>query len=329
MTSTLTRRMLLAAAALAAPSLPAMASAEQAGTVTVGWVKSTANLMMVLAPELAGKHGLAIETINFNTAVDISTAMISGEVDIGLLTPIHLIRAIENDLDFVQFAGNTRGNTGIVASSGLQLKENDWAGLRAKAKEKKLTVASSRGSINEILSIGEFAGNGINVGGNLDLVNLANFSQHPQALRSGDFDMIITLEPLASLAVAEGTGSLFSRPYGTGAGDLNTGYVAKGDWLGSNADKAAAFVRTLHEAAGILAADKPRELKLAKRLTGMSEAVLTAALANNRYELDNGLAQMRNLARLAFEQKYAGRDVSQSLAKHVEQRFLHAVGIGN
>ncbi len=324
-----------AAAPLAAVLDSAGALAQTAGavkpvgTITLGWVKSTANLMAFVAPQIAEKHGLKIESANFNTAVDISTAMISGQIDIGLLTPIHLIRAIETNVDFVQIAGNTRGNTGIVAAKSLNLKQDDWAGLKKLMTERKLRVASSRGSVNEILAIAEFAKNGINIDKDLELVNVANFAQHPQALRSGDFHLIVTLEPLASLPIVDGFGTLFSHPYSTAARDLNTNYVVRRDWLQKNSEKAQAFVATLAEAAKTLGSDKKAEVETAVRLTGLKPEILTMALSNCRYELRNGLSQMQELARLAHERQYTSRNVAAELPKYVEDRFLKAAGIAD
>lgn len=325
--SRLTATLAVMTALLGSVGLGHAQATKPVGTITLGWVKSTANLMAFIAPRISEKHGLKIESVNFNTAVDISTAMISGQIDVGLLTPIHLIRAVETGIDFVQIAGNTRGNTGIVASKKLDLKENDWDKLKAILKEKKIKVASSRGSINELLAIAEFSKHGINVDKDIDLINVANFGQHPQALRSGDFDMIVTLEPLSSLSIGEGTGTLFSRPYGSAAGDLNTNYVVRHDWLEKNADKAQAFVETLKEAAATLSSDKSAELKSAIELTGMKPDVLRAALANNRYELRSGLDQMEELARLSFERKYSSKNVASELSKHVDNRFLKAIGV--
>ena len=117
-------------------------------------------------------------------------------MDLQLLTA-HLLRAIDTNIDIVQISGNTRGNTGIIAAKGLGLKEGDWDWLKALIKTKKPKVASSRGSINEMLALASFAEHGVDPNKDIDLVNIANFAQHPQALRSGDFDMIVTLEPLA------------------------------------------------------------------------------------------------------------------------------------
>jgi ABC-type nitrate/sulfonate/bicarbonate transport system substrate-binding protein len=296
------------------------------GSITLGWVKSTGNLLCFVAPELSEKHGLKIESANFNTAVDVSTAMINGQLDVGLLTPIHLIRAIDTKVDFVQIAGNIRGGTGIIAAKKLGLVQNDWAGFKKLLAERKPKVASSRGSINEILAIAEFAKNGIDIDKDVELVNIANFAQHPQALRSGEFDFIVTLEPLAAIPVVEGFGTLFSHPFSTAAGDLNTCFVVRREWLSKNADKAKAFVATLVDAARRLS-DKPVEIGAAARLTGLKQEILTLSLQNTRYELRNGLVQMQELARLAAERKYASRNVAEDLPKHVDDSFLKAVGI--
>lgn len=305
----------------------AQSQSKPIGQITLGWVKSTANLMAFVSPTISEQYGLKIESANFNTAVDIATAMISGQVDVGLLTPIHLIRAIDTKIDFVQIAGNTRGNTGIVIAKKHGVGTDDWGGFKKLMKQKKLRLASSRGSINELLAIAEFARNGVDIDKDLDFVNIANFGQHPQALRSGEFDVIVTLEPLAALVTVDGTGVLLSRPYNSAAGDLNTNYVVRREWLAKNPELAQAFVATLVEASKRLSGDKKAELDAAIKLTGMKPDVLTVALSNNRYHLRNGLKQMQELARIAAERQYVSRDVSADLPKAVEDRFLKAAGI--
>ncbi|MGA6938426.1 MAG: ABC transporter substrate-binding protein, partial [Pseudolabrys sp.] len=63
-------------------------AADEVGTVTLGWLKSTANLIAVEAPKLSSKYGLKIESVNFNNGVDIATALVNGQIDVALLTPI-------------------------------------------------------------------------------------------------------------------------------------------------------------------------------------------------------------------------------------------------
>src|SRR5208282_2880021 len=232
------KRMLPYTVALAffCSGLPLLVHAEDAksgdlGTVRLGWVKATANLMAFVAPQLGSKYGLKIENYNFNNSNDIATAMITGQINFGILTPIHLMRAIDTNVDFVQIAGNARGNTAIVFSSKLGLAKNDWNGLKELIKKRKLRIASSRGSMNEFLCIAEFALHGIDVDKDVELTNVASFAQHPQALRSGEFDIIFTIEPLASMVAAEGVGTVFNYPYDTPAGDLNTTWDVSSDWL--------------------------------------------------------------------------------------------------
>jgi ABC-type nitrate/sulfonate/bicarbonate transport system substrate-binding protein len=289
------------------------------GTIKLGWVKSTANLMAAVSPQLSEKHGLHIVSSNFNTAQDILTAMISGQIDVGLLTPVHLLRAIDTKIDVVQISGNTRGNTGIIAKKSLSLNENDWDKFKLLSKDRKLKIASSRGSINEMLALAVFAMHGIDPNKDIDLVNIANFGQHPQALRSGEFDLIVTLEPLAALTIVEGIGTLFSHPYSSLAGDLNTNYVATRKLIETNPAAVKAFVATLADAARYLS-DKDKEMEVAIRLTGLKPEALSLALANNRYELGSGLTQMQALAKLAKQVQFTSRDVSADLPNFVMER---------
>src|SRR5215213_9862799 len=57
----------------------APAISQTLSTLTLGWVKSTTNLAAFASPALASKNGLKIESVNLSTAVDIATAMVSGD----------------------------------------------------------------------------------------------------------------------------------------------------------------------------------------------------------------------------------------------------------
>ena len=302
-------------------------SAKEMKTATLGWVKSTSNLLAYLAPQFSERHGLKLKLVYFTNAQDILTALINGQLDIGLLTPIHFIRGIEGRINLIQVAGNARGGNGIVVSRKLGLAANDWDGMKRLLKERKLRLAAFRGSVNEMLAIGEFAKHGIILDKAFDVTNLTNPGQHPQALRSGEFDMIVTLEPLASLVVADGTGTMFSHGYDTAAGDINTDFVARGDWVAKEPKLAQAFVSALADAEKLLKNDKKAEMDAAIKLTGLPPNVIKLALSNMRYELRNGVPEMQALAKIALEHKYVKRDVSKEIPKHVTDKFLVGAGI--
>ena len=304
-------------------SAPALAqTAASVGSLSLGWVKSTANLMAPVSLQTATPYGLTIESSNFNTAQDILTAMIAGQIDIGLLTPIHLIRSIDLNLDYVQIAGNARGGTGIIAAKSLNMGKDDWAAFKKLAATRKVKIVSSRGSVNEALAIAEMQKNGVDLARDVDLMNIANFGEHLQALRSGDFDMIVTLEPVASLAVIQGVGTLFSFPYSSAAGNLNTNFVVSRKWLTANGPKAQAFVYALRDARNKLVGDAAFRMSSATQLTGLAPNVITLSMANTTFDLANGLKEMQALAKIAVHEKYATKDVSDLLPAHVEERFL-------
>src|SRR5262249_15788299 len=137
----------------------------------------------------------------------------------------------------------------------------------------------------------------------------------------------VTIEPISSMAIIEKTGTLFSYPYSTEAGDLNTCFLARRAWLRDSDAKAAAFVKALAMAKDAVIADKHMESTLATKLTGVSGPVLEMGLGNVRYDLRNGLAQTQVLAELAAALKFVSKDVSAELPKFVEDKYLKAAGV--
>jgi ABC-type nitrate/sulfonate/bicarbonate transport system substrate-binding protein len=327
--SSSTRRMFVAGlgAACVTPAFIRAQAQSSLGSLTLGWVKSTTNMAAFTVPEFSSKLGLQIESVNFNTAVDISTAMVSGDVNVGLLTPIHLIRAIDTKLDFMQICGNSRVDSTIVAGKKLGIATDDWAGLKKLVEQRKLKVVSSRGSINDLLAIARFAKNGIDPDKEIEISNVQSFAQHPQALRSGDFDMAVMIEPLAAISIMEGIGTLFSRPNEVDTGPVKTIYVVKRDWLAKNRSKAQAFVKALSEAAKYLAADKDAELKAAIRVTGLSPDVLKMAMSINEYDLRNGVRQMQQVAEIAAQRHYTSRNIAAEISDHVDEEFVKSIGL--
>lgn len=320
----LSRSLILGAAALAAVGpLPALAQAPASvGTITVGWTKTTAGMSVVIAERLAQKYGLKIESVNFNNAVDISTAMVNGQLDVGLLTSAHLVRAVETNLDFVQIAGNSRGNVTIIASSKLGLAPGDWKGLKAANEKKKLRIVSSRGSINELLSMASFAQNGLDAEKDFELTNIAAFAQHAQALRSGEFDIVFSTEPNGTQMVAEGIGTLFQKSDITPAGSLHTVFAVKRDWLKANQPKARALIQTLIEATTWLNADAARTQAEAVKIFPLKPDVMLASLKLNRWDLRLAVPETQALAKIAVDQKFAKVDVSDKVPAAMDDTLL-------
>lgn len=304
---------------------PAKDAPANLGTVTVGYTKTIAALSTMVAERLAPKYGLKIESVTFNNAVDVTTAMVNGQIDVGILTAAHVIRSIDTNLDFQEIAGNSRGNVSIIVSSKLGLKPGDWKGLLEATRKKKLRIASSRGSINELLSIASFVQNGLDVDKDFDLVNIASFAQHAQALRSGEFDIVFSTEPSGSLMVDEGIGIRFSKSDITPAGGIHTNYSVKREWLEKNPAKAKAFLTAMRESTEWLNADKDRTLAEARKGFPMKPEALALALEQNKWDMDVGLSETQALAKIGVDRKYVSRDVSANLPKVLNDSLLKEV----
>jgi ABC-type nitrate/sulfonate/bicarbonate transport system substrate-binding protein len=316
------------ALALGAAQANAQTTPPDLGTVTVGYTKTIAALSTMVAERLAPKYGLKIESVTFNNAVDVTTAMVNGQIDIGILTAAHVIRSIDTKLDFVEIAGNSRGNVSIIAATKLGLKPGDWKGLLEATKKRKLRIASSRGSINELLSIASFVQNGLDVDKDFELVNIASFAQHAQALRSGEFDLVFSTEPSGSLMVDEGIGIRFSRSDITPAGGVHTNYTVRRDWLEKNPAKAKAFLKVMREATAWLNEDKARTLAEARKSFPMKPEALALALEQNKWDMDVALNETQALAKIGVDRKYVSRDVSADLPKVLDDSMLKEVIAG-
>ncbi len=315
----------LAACSSAEPEAPA-GQEDQTSEVTIrlGWLKSTADLAAYVAEDHA-PEGVTIESSLFTTAVDVQTALVTGQIDVGMLTPVHLLRAVENGDDLIQISGNTRGNSGVMLSSELGLDPEDWDGLKSILEDRKLKIAASRGSINEALGILEFAEHGIDVNEDVELINITNFAQHAEGIRLGEFDGAFTMETFASIMAADGTATFFSKPYNSPAGDINTIFVANKSWVEANPEAAQGFVQTIFNASEVLAGDPEHEIEVGMELMGLERDVIEAALSNNRYEISVGLEETRALADVQAELGILSRDLTSEIDPFVTDEFVNGL----
>jgi ABC-type nitrate/sulfonate/bicarbonate transport system substrate-binding protein len=308
-----------------APETESADSGDSANpTVVFGWLKSTADLAAYHAETVAEDEDIELQSELFKTAVDVQTALNGNQINIGMLTPVHLLRGIEQGQDLVQISGNTRGNSGIMLSSELGIENGDWDGLKDVLKDRKLKIAASRGSINEALAIATFEHHGIDVESSIELINVTDFSQHGEGIRLGEFDGAFTMETFATLMQVGGYAELFAKPYDSEAGDINTIFVANRTWAEANPDAVQAFVNTIAAASDALASDDELNLEVAMELMGIDRETAEMALSNNRYELDLGVEETKVFAKLFFELGHLERDLSGEVDDFVDASFVEA-----
>ncbi|KRA23267.1 hypothetical protein ASD65_01670 [Microbacterium sp. Root61] len=300
------------------------AAPEANPTVVFGWLKSTADLAAYYAETVAEDEPINLQSELFKTAVDVQTALNSNQINIGMLTPVHLLRGIEQGQDLVQISGNTRGNSGIMLSSELGIENGDWDALKDVLEERKLTIAASRGSINEALAIATFEHHGIDVANSIELVNVTDFSQHGEGIRLGEFDGAFTMETFATLMQVGGYANLFATPYDTAAGDINTIFVANRTWAEANPEAVQAFVNTIATASNALADDDELNIEVGMELMGIDRETAEMALSNNRYEMDLGVEETKVFAKIFYDLGHLERDLSGEVDDYVDASFYEA-----
>ncbi len=319
--------LVLSLAACASDSSDAENAASGEGanpTVVFGWLKSTADLAAYHAETVAEDEPIELQSELFKTAVDVQTALNGNQINIGMLTPVHLLRGIEQGQDLLQISGNTRGNSGIMLSTELGIEDGDWDALKGLLEERKLKIAASRGSINEALAIATFEHHGIDVAESIELVNVTDFSQHGEGIRLGEFDGAFTMETFATLMQVGGYANLFATPYDSAAGDINTIFVANGTWAKENPEAVQAFVDTIVKASDALASDDELNIEVGMELMGIDRETAEMALSNNRYELDLGVEETKVFAKLFFDLGHLERDLSDEVDDYVDASFVEA-----
>lgn len=313
-----------AGCAATAETTPAAPESAENPKVVFGWLKSTADLAAYYAETVAEDEPIELQSELFKTAVDVQTALGGNQINIGMLTPVHLLRGIEQGQDLLQISGNTRGNSGIMLSSELGIEDGDWDQLKSVLAERKLKIAASRGSINEALAIATFEHHGIDVAESIELINVTDFAQHGEGIRLGEFDGAFTMETFATLMQVGGYANLFATPYDSEAGDINTIFVANGTWAKENPEAVQAFVDTIAKASHALADDDELNVEVGMELMGIDRATAEMALANNRYELDLGIEETKVFAKLFFELGHLSRDLSGEVDDYVDPSFIDA-----
>src|SRR5215471_7554922 len=120
---------LAAAAVSLVLAAPTLVEAQQGRPkIILGYARCAQCFSMALTPQLTEK--LAIETVGFNTASDVLTALVSKSVDVAQVTYLHFITALDKGFDVVAISGHVNGGSEILVQPKLALAANDWTGFK-------------------------------------------------------------------------------------------------------------------------------------------------------------------------------------------------------
>ena len=308
---------------LAAPTL--VEAQQDRSKIILGYARCAQCFSMALMPELTDK--LAIETVGFNTASDVLTALVSKSIDVAQVTYLHFITALDKGFDVVAISGHVNGGSEILAQPKLALAANDWTGFKKlvadrKAQRTPLKVAASRGSAQDIHMRGELKLNGVDVGRDVEFINIPNPADHAAALQRGEADVICTVEPFASQIRLAGTGSAFAQPYRQAAGKLTSLIVTRSDVIDRRPADVQETVNAVVKLVDKLNGDPQASVDIIVRHTGLDRTIAQAALNNLFPDYKMYRGSTFAIGRMMSDLRYVSHDVSADIDRRMNYRFL-------
>ncbi|MBD8475139.1 ABC transporter substrate-binding protein [Pseudomonas sp. CFBP 8770] len=306
----------------------AMSHADEAKPVKLGYAKCAHCTPLSLTPQNA--TGVKLDAIAFNTGNDVLTALLSKSIDVAQVTYLHYATALDKGFDVVAVSGQINGGSQILVGNDLPLQPGDWAGLKAlidkyKAEDKPFRVAASRGNAQDIHMRGAFLKHGIDINKDVQFINIPNPSDHVQALRRGEVELITSVDPFATQIREVKAAKFFDFPYDQAAGKLTNLIVTRSDVIEDNRKGVEETVRSIVKVNDLMANDKPLFIDTIQKVTGLDKAIATGAVDNLYPDYAMHRASAVAIAQMMRDLKYISTDVSEQVEKNLDYSFLEAV----
>ncbi len=311
-----------------AAALPLASQAQDDTTIKMGYAKCAHCTPLALTPEYA--TGIKLDAIGFNTGNDVLTALLSKSIDVAQVTYLHYATALDKGFDVVAISGQINGGSKLLISNDLPIAENDWAGLKTviaqyKAAKKPFRVAASRGNAQDIHMRGAFATHGIDVNKDVQFINIPNPSDHVQALRRGEVEMISSVDPFATQIHQLNAARFFAYPYDQAAGKLTNLIVTRSDVVRAKPKALEETVRAIIKVNQLMVDKQDLFIDTIQKVTGLDRSIATGAAENlypdHRMHRESAMA----IADMMRELKYVNTDVTPAVEANLDYRFLEAV----
>jgi ABC-type nitrate/sulfonate/bicarbonate transport system substrate-binding protein len=317
----------LLAGLVAALLLTGSASAQDKPKIKLGYAKCAHCTPLVLTPDYA--KDIDLEVAGFNTGNDVLTALVSKSIDVAQVTYLHYATALDKGFDVVAISGQVNGGSQMIVSNDLPVQENDWAALKKLVSERKaagkpLRVAASRGNAQDLHMRGAFAKQGLDVNKDVEFVNIPNPSDHAQALRRGEVDLICSVEPFATQMRQVNAGKFFTHPYDQPAGKLTNLIVTRSDVIASNKKAMQSTVGAIVKVGEYVGANHDAWIAVITKVTGLDKAIAEGAINNLQPDHKMYRQQALAIAGMMRDLKYISRDVSAEVTKNMDYSFLES-----
>jgi ABC-type nitrate/sulfonate/bicarbonate transport system substrate-binding protein len=304
-----------------------VAAAKDVPPIVLGYAKCAHCTPMSLTPQYA--IGVKIDAVGFNTGNDALTALVSKNIDVAQVTYVSYAIALDKGFDVVAISGQVNGGSAMLVANDLQVVPNDWASLKKviaeyKAAGKPFRVAASRGNAQDIHLRGAFAKQGIDVNKDVEFINIPNPSDHLQALRRREIELICTVEPFATQILQGKAAKLFGYPYDQAAGKLTNIVLTRSDVVAANPKALEETVRAIVKVDDFIANDKSAWIDVIVKVTGLDKTVAAGAIENLDPDPKMYRASAVAIAAMMRDLKYINSDVSAAVERNMDYRFLEA-----
>ncbi len=317
-------RLLLAAAAI----LPLSSQAQDTPSIKLGYAKCAHCTPLSLTPQYA--QGVKLEAVGFNTGNDVLTALLSKSIDVAQVTYLHYATALDKGFDVIGISGQINGGSQILVANDLPLAANDWDGLKKliasyKAQGKPFRVAASRGNAQDLHMRGAFVRHGIDVNKDVQFINIPNPSDHAQALRRGEVELICSVDPFATQIALTHAAKFFAFPYDQAAGKLTNLIVTRSDVIADKRKGVEETVRAIVKVNDLMTSNKALFVDTIQKVTGLDKAIATGAVDNLYPDYKMHRQSAVAIGTMMHELKYINNDVSAKIEKNLDYSFLEAV----
>jgi NitT/TauT family transport system substrate-binding protein len=293
----------LAAALVAAAAAPAWAQNAAAGSeqalpkVRIGTLKMSA-LTDVWVAKQAGifaKNGLDAELVQFRSGNEAIAAQRGGHVDIILSIPGTAMAANERGFDLVLIAQNETAHAAPPDAGALIVRKDSGINSIGDLAGKKFALSNLHSqlqvAVEEVLKK-----HGVNPG-SVTFLEIP-FSSHPAALKSGQIDVAVALDPWTTQLRTSDYAKVLSWDYVESLPGQPIGaWYARADFVRSKRDIVDRFARSIRDAIQYMNADSERAKQDVAAYTGLNVAFLKDMPLNRwSYEIDpakwQGVADM-------------------------------------
>ena len=256
----------------------------------------------------------------FTNPADQKAALLAGSLDMTGTTLALAIQAASRGEPIVLVCSLGNKCSALVVRKG---EVADVASLRGKK------IGYVPGTMHEILLRETLTRAGLDPNGDVTLVRI-DFFDMGTALSRGDIDAYLSGEPLPTLAVRQGYGSILAYPYyGEGIGAINSGMLVRRDVAEKHPDLVMDMVRAHKAATEKCMADKAFWLKNASEMFGVELDVLRDAADNIELVWDMDDAFVARLAALGKRMRELGIIRKEpDYAALVDRRFVDALRRG-